>query len=187
MALLKGAFINLGAGLLGALGLVARRSADAALSRAAVGGLGAVALGGLGTQIVKHVACRARPGLTEGWGVGPTRPDPAASGIHGFFHWPCLAQSRYHGFPSGHATTAFAVAASLLPVAGLRARRAWLGAAAGVGASRVVLNAHFLSDVVGGAVLGWWAADAGRWLAGWYAARRRLPPGPWSRRGGPAA
>ena len=106
------------AGLLGSLGLVAQRDRRRGAVRRGRRGVGAVAVGGLGTQVVKHVACRARPGLTEGWGVGPTRPDPTASGIRGFFHWPCLAESRYHGFPSGHATTAFAVAASLVAVAG---------------------------------------------------------------------
>jgi membrane-associated phospholipid phosphatase len=138
-----------------------------------VGGLVALAVSGLGSVVVKDLTCRARPGMTEGWGVGPTRPDPTASGLQGFFHFPCLGETRYHGFPSGHATTAFAVAASLVPVAGVRGRRAWLGAAAGVGVSRVVLNAHFLSDVMAGAVLGWWAADVAGPLVGWL--RRRWP------------
>jgi membrane-associated phospholipid phosphatase len=29
----------------------------------------------------------------------------------------------------------------------------------------VLLNAHFLSDVLGGGLLGWWAGQLGLWLA----------------------
>ena len=139
--------------------------------QAAVGGVAGVLLAGLSTQVVKHVACRARPRLVDGWGVGPPMP-PAAPTRLGFFHWPCFGERGYHGFPSGHAATAFAVAAALVGWAPAR-RRWWiLASASGVGASRIVLNAHFLSDVLGGALFGWWAGELGVHLVTRYLAPR---------------
>lgn len=152
-----------GVGLLGTLAAVGYRTADGALWRASLGGVAGVALGGLATQVVKHAACRARPRLVDGWGVGAAGPPPVGD-TYGFFHWPCVSRWRYHSFPSGHATTAFATAAALVAIAPGR-RRAWLAVAAGVGASRVLLNAHFVSDVAGGALIGWWAGGAGLALA----------------------
>ena len=46
--------------------------------QAAVGGVAGVLLAGLSTQVVKHVACRARPRLVDGWGVGPPMPPDRA-------------------------------------------------------------------------------------------------------------
>lgn len=156
-------------GLLGALAVVAHRTADAALLRASLGGLAGVAAAAAATHLVKQVTCRARPGLVEGWGVGPAPGTVEGlswrAAAFGFFHWPCLADSRYQSFPSGHAASAFAVAATLVHAAPTR-RRLWLAVAASVGASRVLLNAHFVSDVLGGALLGWWAGQLGPALAG---------------------
>jgi membrane-associated phospholipid phosphatase len=177
-----------GAGLLGGLALTASRTADLDLWRASFGGLAGIVVANVAAHLVKQVACRAWPRLVDGWGVdavpspgaGPSPPASAVAdegGVAGFFHWPCLVDSRYHSFPSGHATTAFAVAAALARAAPGR-RRVWLAVAAGVGVSRVMLNAHFLSDVVGGAVIGWWGGELGqrlaarflpRWLATWPA------------------
>jgi membrane-associated phospholipid phosphatase len=174
--LLANGFTLLGAtevatvGLLG-LAVFAHRTADAQLWQAAVGGITGVLLAGLTTQVAKHVACRARPRLVDGWGVGAATP-PDAPNRRGFFHWPCFGEPDYHGFPSGHAATAFAVAAAIAGWAPAR-RRGWvLAAASGVGASRVVLNAHLLSDVLGGALLGWWAGEAGVRLVVRYVAPR---------------
>ena len=157
-------------GLLG-LAAVAHRTADAAMWQAAVGGVAGVLLAGLSTQVVKHVACRARPRLVDGWGVGSAAL-PGSPTRLGFFHWPCFGARDYHGFPSGHAATAFAVAAALFPWATGRRRGLILAAASGVGVSRVVLNAHFLSDVLGGALFGWWAGEVGLRLASRYIAPR---------------
>jgi membrane-associated phospholipid phosphatase len=155
-------------GLLGLAG-VAHRAADVAMWQAAVGGVAGVLLAGLSTQVVKHVACRARPRVVDGWGVGAL---PGAPARLGFFYWPCFGESHYQGFPSGHAATAFAVAAALAGWAPVR-RRGWiLAAASGVGVSRIVLNAHFLSDVLGGGLIGWWAGEAGVLLVGRYLAPR---------------
>jgi undecaprenyl-diphosphatase len=160
-----------------ALGVVAHRTGDAAMWRAATGGVAGVLLAGLVTQAVKHVACRARPRLIEGWGVGAP-PPPTALARRGFFHWPCFGEGGYHGFPSGHAATAFATAAALVAWTPGRRRVSIFAAASGVGASRIVLNAHFLSDVLGGALFGWWAGEAGlrlmaRYIRPRWAARRR--------------
>ena len=57
-------------------------------------------------------------------------------------------------FPSGHATTAFAAAAVLERHFGYRASWPALAIATYVGASRLVDNRHFLSDVAFGAFLG---------------------------------
>jgi membrane-associated phospholipid phosphatase len=157
-------------GLLG-LGVLAHRTADAAMWQAAVGGVAGVLLAGVSTQVVKHVACRARPRLVDGWGVGQAAP-PDAPTRRGFFHWPCVGERGYHGFPSGHAATAFATAAALFAWAP-GWRRWWiLIAACGVGLSRIVLNAHFLSDVAGGALMGWWSGQAGLLLARRFVAPR---------------
>ena len=165
-------------GLLG-LGGLAYRGADAAMWRAAIGGVTGVVLAGLATQAVKHVACRARPRLVEGWGVG-TAPIPDAPARRGFFHWPCWATPNYQSFPSGHAATAFAAAAALVGWAPARGRAWVLVVASGVGASRIVLNAHFLSDVLGGGLVGWWAGEAGVRLVARYLTPRwrvRTPGG----------
>ncbi|HSE94930.1 MAG TPA: phosphatase PAP2 family protein [Methylomirabilota bacterium] len=162
-----------GAGLLGVLAVGGYRTGDVALWRAGVGGLAGLALGGLTVQVVKYVVCRARPRLVEGWGVGPsTRPDDSAA--IGFFHWPCLGRRNLNSFPSGHATTAFTVAVALTAVAPGR-RRLWLGVASGIGVSRVALNAHFLSDVVGGGLIGWWAGQVGLDLVARLDRRTRRP------------
>ena len=69
---------------------------------------------------------------------------------------------HFHSFPSGHATTAFALAA--LCVLGFRLR-AWsvvpIAVAALVGISRCAIGVHWPLDVLGGAFGGWLAAALG--------------------------
>ncbi len=75
------------------------------------------------------------------------------------------------GFPSGHATTAFALAAVL---GGFLSARWFIPAlvlAVAIGVSRVALGVHYPSDVMGGAILGLAGAY---WVRTLFANRRSL-------------
>lgn len=72
------------------------------------------------------------------------------------------------GFPSGHATTAFAFAVTMAAVLGARWRWPLFIFAALVALSRVVTGMHFLTDVVAGAALGTFGAILVR---DWFCAR----------------
>ncbi|MBK5187483.1 MAG: phosphatase PAP2 family protein [Gemmatimonadaceae bacterium] len=61
--------------------------------------------------------------------------------------------SRGLGFPSSHAVVAFGAAAILARMFP-RARVVWYGAAATCAFSRLLAHAHYLSDVVAGALIG---------------------------------
>jgi undecaprenyl-diphosphatase len=92
---------------------------------------------GLVTQVLKHLLGRPRPFMDM---------DPLLFQGLGL-------DSDMHSFPSGHTSTSFALAAVL---AARFPRAAWLFylAAGLVGLGRVVGGSHYLSDVVGGAVVG---------------------------------
>ena len=80
------------------------------------------------------------------------RPFEAHPGLHMF-----VARSGDPSFPSDHATAAFAIAVSVL----LRNRRIGLvvlALAVAVALSRLVVGAHYPSDVIGGALVGSGAA-----------------------------
>ncbi|WP_237479132.1 phosphatase PAP2 family protein [Lichenibacterium dinghuense] len=104
-----------------------------------------IAASGIAAQAVKHLLGRARPVLSSG-------ADPFT------FH-PLSLGNSIASFPSGHTTSAFAAAVALGLVSP-RLRPWLLGGAALVGISRVVVGAHYPSDVVGGAALGSLAAVA---------------------------
>ncbi len=138
------------------IGLAAREAGGSRAWRRGIGGGAAVAAAGLLDQLVKNVLCRARPNAAD-----------AGAFFSGF---PCFpAPYALASFPSGHAATAFALAAVLsrwYP----RWSGVWLGLAVAVGWSRIVLGSHFPSDVLGGAVLGvavaltfvrWWPRIGG--------------------------
>ena len=99
----------------------------------------AVGAPGLAVSIIKRVIGRLRPWAFDS--QGHLAFDPAA--------WTAQAAS----FPSGHATTAFA-AAVVLAALWPRARVPLLVLAALAALARVVLDAHYLSDAIGGAVFG---------------------------------
>ena len=117
--------------------------------------------GGLLDTIVKEAVGRARPSLV----------DPVAT-AHG------------KSFPSGHAMSSTVVYGSLLmvflPVIGRRYRPVVLGGAvllvAAIGFTRLALGVHFITDVLGGIVLGlaWLAASAAAFST-WRVERGRPP------------
>ena len=83
------------------------------------------------------------------------------------------------GFPSGHTTMAFALAASLYPIVPGRWRALLWALAAVVGLARMHVGVHWPADVVGGAALGI-AIGTGAWLVAItllrWPANRATPP-----------
>ena len=97
-----------------------------------------VAVAGIVTNLIKIL-------------IGRARPNPFLhEGIYGFHPWHLDADLR--GFPSGHATTVFALAFALTMIQP-RWRYPAFAFAIVIAATRVVINAHFLSDIVGGMVV----------------------------------
>ncbi len=100
-------------------------------------------------ELIKMLTGRPRPIVVEEQGVVP--------GFHGLGF-------DGNSFPSGHATFAFtlaAVAAAFLP----RARVPIYAVATFIAISRVMLDKHYLSDVIAGALLGY--AVAAFFLSAW--------------------
>ncbi|HET7025056.1 MAG TPA: phosphatase PAP2 family protein [Gemmatimonadales bacterium] len=108
---------------------------------------GSLIVGSVIAEALKEVIGRARP-----------YQGPAQTGFKPFSGWASM--------PSGHTMAAFALATSLSD----EIHRGWATAglytlAAGTGASRIVLNAHWFSDVVAGAIIGTTSAKLvnGKW------------------------
>jgi membrane-associated phospholipid phosphatase len=111
----------------------------------------AVGMPGLIVTIVKRWIGRVRPSAQ-----GPFAYEP--------FSW----RPDYASFPSGHATTAFAALVAigfLFP----RARPALWVYALLIAASRIIVDAHYPSDVIAGAAFGAFGAV---WVRDWFALRR---------------
>lgn len=111
----------------------------------------AIALPGLVGTIVKHLIGRVRPS-----GAGPFAYVP--------FSW----RAAYASMPSGHAITAFAVAVALGALWPRARPLLWLYAVV-IAASRVIIAAHYPSDVIAGACVGGFGALLVR---NYFAARR---------------
>jgi membrane-associated phospholipid phosphatase len=111
----------------------------------------AIALPGLAVTVVKRLIGRVRPSV-----VGPFAYVP--------FSW----RPDYASMPSGHATTAFAVAVALGALWPRARPLLWLYAIV-IAASRVIIAAHYPSDVIAGACVGGFAALIVR---NYFAARR---------------
>jgi undecaprenyl-diphosphatase len=113
----------------------------------------AIAAPGLVVSIVKRIVGRARP-LVANEDVF----------LYKFFLW----RVEYASFPSGHATTAFAAAVAL-GVLWPRLRPLFWAYAVVIALSRVIVTAHFPSDVAAGAIAG---AVGALLVRDWLAARR---------------
>ncbi len=112
----------------------------------------AIALPGLFATIVKRLIGRARP---------------LVAGNDAFAYLPFGWKVDYASLPSGHATTAFAALVAIGAIFPQARALMWIYAVL-IALSRVVLTAHYPSDVVAGAVVG----AAGAWLVRqWFAAR----------------
>jgi undecaprenyl-diphosphatase len=135
----------------------------------------AIGVPALFVTIVKRLIGRARPYV---WPI----PDP-------YSYAPFIWKQAYASLPSGHATNAFAAA---LAIGALWPKARWpLWIYAGlIAISRVVVNAHYPSDVIAGAIVG---AVGALMVRSWFAARRlgftvgsdatihRLPGPSWRR------
>ncbi|MDR3450582.1 MAG: phosphatase PAP2 family protein [Alphaproteobacteria bacterium] len=99
-----------------------------------------IAVSGLTADLIKPVLARARPIL---W---------LRDGVYGFS--PFTSGSVWASMPSGHTTTVFTLACALT-VLYPRGRIIWFAYALVLAASRIMVDAHYLSDVVAGAALGW--------------------------------
>ncbi len=125
---------------------------------------------GLGTRLqflFLSVAFSVAVGEVLKWAVGRGRPFVGGkANPFNFQHF--TGSEAYASFPSGHATTAFALAFAVSAV-WPQARVAMLLYAIMIAATRLVLLAHHPSDVVAGALVGTIGAMTVRY---WFAARR---------------
>jgi undecaprenyl-diphosphatase len=115
----------------------------------------AIAVPSLFDTIIKRIIGRARPMV--GGSLDP------------FLYSPFAWKAAYAGMPSGHATTAFAVLVAfgtLWP----RARTVLLVYASLIAVSRVIVTAHYPTDVLAGALVG----IVGAMMVRSYFSRRRL-------------
>jgi undecaprenyl-diphosphatase len=113
----------------------------------------AIALTGLADTVIKRIIGRARP-----WDLG----------LGAFTYHPFSWGSAYASLPSGHATNVFAT----LVAVGLvfpRARPFLWAYALVIAASRVIVSAHYPSDVLAGAAFGAFGAIV---IRDWFARRR---------------
>jgi membrane-associated phospholipid phosphatase len=125
---------------------------------------------GLGTRLQFIFCAVAAPTLvTEVLKYSVGRGRPFVGGEANAFHFSHFAGNpAYYSFPSGHATTAFALAFAV-SVVWPKARVAMAVYAIVIAATRLVLVAHHPSDVVAGALVGIVGAMFVRY---WFAARR---------------
>lgn len=121
-----------------------------------------LAVSGIASGILKATLARWRPRAFVA--------DGAFNGESGFAFPAFIIEHVRNSYPSGHATTAFTLAA----LAALRWPRfvaLWVALGSLVAASRVVQNSHWLGDMLAGIALGWvtpWLVMA-LWRARWPA------------------
>jgi hypothetical protein len=143
----------------------------------------AVGLWAIGRYVVAPAAMEPRTNKVSEIGYDLIRAQILSQAlVHGMKN--AVGRDRPTGeccaFPSGHAASAFAAAAVIERHFGYRGSWPVLAAATYVGASRLVDNRHFLSDVVFGAALG----TASGWTVVGTRGRSRLALEPMPVRGG---
>lgn len=99
----------------------------------------AVASSGILADIIKVIAGRYRPS------------ELFSQGLYGFDFW--HISRAMTSFPSGHSATAFALATAITHLWPKSAILVWPLAVL-IAASRLLIGAHYPSDIIGGAVLG---------------------------------
>jgi membrane-associated phospholipid phosphatase len=137
-----------------------RRAQDAA--RWCFLAIASLALSGIVSGILKATLARWRPRAFVA--------DGAFTGDSGFAFPAFIVEHVRNSYPSGHATTAFTLAA-LATIKWPRWTGFWVGCGAVVALSRVVQNSHWLGDMLAGSALGWaapWVVMA-VWRARWPA------------------
>jgi len=93
------------------------------------------------------------------------RPKKFFEGIHDLYFVPGTENHLYNSFPSGHATTAFALYFSLALIVKNSTLKFFLFVVALlVGFSRIYLSQHFLSDVYAGASIGVFVTFISYWI-----------------------
>jgi len=130
------------AALLGGFYIYGLTAEDLRARQIALGGVQAFIMSGLTAEIIKQLTHRYRPYQSD-----PANPRLWDGPFTGF---------EYTSFPSGHTTTAFAIASL---VSSVYKDKIWVGIlsygiASGVAWSRVYQNQHWPSDVFIGAALG---------------------------------
>lgn len=137
-----------------------RRAHDAA--RWCFLAIASLAASGIASGIMKATLARWRPRAFVA--------DGAFNGESGFGFPAFVIEHVRNSYPSGHATTAFTLAA-LATLKWPRAVALWVVLGAVVAGSRVVQNSHWLGDTLAGSALGWatpWIVMA-FWRARWPA------------------
>lgn len=132
----------------------------------------AVALPGLFVTVVKRLIGRVRPSE-----LGP------------FAYVPWSWKPAFASMPSGHATTAVAAAIAIGALWPKTRAAMWIYAAV-ILASRIIIQAHFVSDVIAGAFVGgfgailvrnWFAARGLAFIPGADGGARAMPGPSWRR------
>ena len=125
-----------------------------------------VAGAGLATDLFKRIFARARP------------VNFIEHHMSGFFYWDHISGKgsyQFYSFPSGHTTTAFAVAMAIvlmLPEKYHPWKIVAFVVATIFGVARIMVEAHYTSDVIAGTMMGCWGAllvkrylDRAKWFA----------------------
>ncbi len=138
----------------------------ALVSSPALGRMGQMVLASLAVRLGYVFLAVGIPGLLVTVGkrlIGRVRP----SELGQFAYVPGSWEAKFASLPSGHATTAFATAVAVSLVWPRARLPVWIFAIV-IGLSRVVVSAHYPSDVLAGALVGGLAAILVR---DWFAAR----------------